>query len=78
MLTNSPEMPQHLILALEHHKALIEDARRHHQANVARMSPLERPMRWRRVRSYAGEWLICFGERLKSGASDRATDTVWG
>jgi hypothetical protein len=72
MLFSSPEMPQHLVLALDRHRELIEEARRQRMAHNSR---LERPLRWRRLRSNVGELLIHLGQRLKT---DTATDTVWG
>jgi hypothetical protein len=79
-----PGMPEHMVLAIEHHKALIEEAKRHREAHTARQNGLERPLRWRRLRRSVGELLIYMGQRLKSGTADTgatntgASNTVWG
>lgn len=79
MQMNAHDLPQYLVLALEHHKQLIKDAHRHRQVEAAMRQPVvERPMRWRRLRSYVGDLLIHFGQRLKAGAANRSTDAVWG
>jgi hypothetical protein len=76
------DMPQHLILASEHHKQLIEEARRQREARLARQSMVERPMRGRGLRSHVGDLLINFGQRLKAGGTGEATRTstesLWG
>lgn len=64
MLSNIPEMPQHLILALDHHRQLLEDARRQRAYALVRSAREERPLWWRRVRVSVGELLIRMGQRL--------------
>jgi hypothetical protein len=71
MLRSSPEMPQHLLLALDHHERLLEEARRWRLQMAAKTLMPQRPRRWRRLRFRLGELLIYMGQRLK-------TDTVWG
>ena len=84
-----PGMPEHMVLAIERHKALIEEAQRHREARIAQQNGLERPLRWRRLRRSVGELLIYMGQRLKGGTTDTgvtdtglsntgATNTVWG
>ena len=65
-----PGMPEHMVLAIEHHRALIEEAKRHREAHAARQSGMERPLRWRRLRRSVGELLIYMGQRLKAGTAD--------
>lgn len=70
-----PGMPEHMVLAIERHKVLIEEAQRHREAQKAKHSNhVERPLRWRRLRRTVGELLIYMGQRLKAGT----TDAVWG
>lgn len=71
MLKSSAGMPTHLILAIEHHNQLVEDARRYREALAMRRLSQERPLRWRRLRIYAGDWLINMGQRLKSEPTTR-------
>jgi hypothetical protein len=71
MLHSSPEMPQHLLLALDHHERLLEEAHRQRLRMAAKTMMPERPRRWRRLRLRLGELLIYMGQRLK-------TDTAWG
>jgi hypothetical protein len=70
MLRNTPEMPQHLLIALDRHEQLLEEARRYRQAKAARQSVPPRH-RWRWLRLRLGEFLIVMGQRLKA-------DTAWG
>jgi hypothetical protein len=66
-------MPDHLILALEHHKQLIEDARRHQERLI--IGEMQgRPVRVRRLRHQVGELLIRTGQWLKADTADVA----WG
>ena len=70
MLRNTPEMPQHLLIALDRHEQLLEEAKRHRQAKAARQDAPPRH-RWRWLRWHLGEFLIVMGQRLKA-------DTAWG
>jgi hypothetical protein len=74
MMPNVPEMPQHLILALDRHQRLIEEASRQRQRCTIRRTtlPHAHPLRW-----HVGEWLIRFGQRLQTGNVE-STKTVWG
>lgn len=93
MLPNIPEMPQHLILAIDRHQRLIEDARRRQLIDVARhqgkvalaISRREARLGWQqRLRVGIGEWLIRVGQRLATEASVSAArsaarkKTAWG
>jgi hypothetical protein len=72
MLKSTPDMPQHLIWAIEHHRELVEDA---HRARLATCRfGGERNVSWRRLRWQVGGWLINMGERLQPERSG----TVWG
>ncbi len=66
MLHNSPELPQHLILALDHHRWLLEKAQCERKWMAAHASKGERPLRGHRLRVHLGEWLIKMGQRLKA------------
>ena len=77
MQRNAHELPQHLVLALDHHRQLIEDAHRRRLTKMTRQRAVERPLRWR-LRLYVGDLLIRFGQRLRSGAAEGATDIAWG
>lgn len=72
MLSKIPEMPQHLILAIDRHLQLIDDARR--QRIIALAMPSQREhLSWRRrLRVGIGEWLIRLGQRLATEASASA------
>ena len=84
MLSNIPEMPQHLILAIERHRQLIDDARRQGEIALAISRRGERLGWQHRVRVGIGEWLIRVGQRLASEASVSAVrsvsrqKTAWG
>ena len=77
MLHTSPEMPQHLILAIDHHQQLLDEARRYRQQVMAYALNGEHPMRWRRLRLRVGGFLIDLGERIRTEAKE-ASDPVWG
>ena len=81
MLLNIPEMPQHLILALDHHQQLIEDARRQRETAAARrISEADRLPRWRRWRGRVGDLLVNTWQWLaaKGARKSRSPKTVWG
>jgi hypothetical protein len=90
MLKSRPDMPTHLIWAIEHHRQLVEDAQKHRVGLLARKGGQERPPHWQWLRFYAGELLINMGQRLKPDAPNsvtnsapnavakNATNTVWG
>jgi hypothetical protein len=66
-----PEMPQHCILALDHHKRLLEEAERQRLCAAAERPVATRPHRLRGLRLRVGDLLISMGQRLKA-------DAVWG
>ncbi|MCC6454248.1 MAG: hypothetical protein IT328_04845 [Caldilineaceae bacterium] len=66
-----PEMPQHCILAFDHHKRLLEEAERQRLYAAVERLAAARPRRLRRLRLRAGNLLISMGRRLKA-------DAVWG
>ena len=68
------ETIQFRMMAVEHHKELIDEARRQRLRWAAQQAAGERPLRWRQVRFHVGEWLINVGQRLKP----EPTDAVWG
>lgn len=74
MLPNLPEVPQHLLLAFDHHQRLIEEARRQRVYAAAAGSKTSGLLGWQRVRFHLGTMLISLGQRLKMDA----TDAVWG
>ena len=74
MLRNLPEVPQHLLLAFDHHQRLVEEASRQRMYAAALGSKPKGPLGWQRVRFQLGTLLISLGQRLKMSA----TDAVWG
>ena len=74
MLRNLPEVPQHLLLAFDHHQRLVEEASRQRMVAAAAGSKPKGPLGWQRVRLQLGTLLISLGQRLKMSA----TDAVWG
>ena len=86
MVQLSPQTEQHIILAVDRHRRLVEDADRYRTAQAARASQKERPLRWRRLRQHVGELLIMVGQRIKAGvaenvaepAANRGSEQVWG
>lgn len=80
MLLNHPEMPQHLILAMDRHRHLIEEARRQREHALLRRLGQERLPRWRRWCRRVGELLINTGRRLApdAAAESHRPKTVWG
>lgn len=71
MTPNIPDMPQHLLLAIDHHRQLVEDAKRYREAALVRsvVSPKGLGIRYR-----IGVMLIGFGLWVQG----RRSDTVWG
>jgi hypothetical protein len=74
MMPNVPEMPQHLILALDRHQQLIDEASRQRQRCMVRRTTVRHAQG---VRWHVGEWLIRCGQRLQTG-NVSSTKTVWG
>ena len=76
MLNNQQPYEQHIVLALEHHKQLLEAAERQRMLDWGRDGNSGKPLlRWR---NYLGDLLICMGQRIKHGVADSASKPVWG
>jgi hypothetical protein len=71
LMLGSPEMPQHLILAMDHHQLLVEEAKRRRLLAEIHGATAYPQQRWRRLRFRVGELLVYMGQRLKA-------DAVWG
>lgn len=63
------DMPQHLVLAFDHHQRLLREAQQQREAQALQRSRRYYPLRWR-----IGDLLINIGQRLKMGT----TGAVWG
>lgn len=70
-MLGSPEMPQYLLLAMDHHQQLVEEAKRRRLLAAIQEEAAFRVRRWRRLRFRVGELLVYMGQRLKA-------DAVWG
>jgi hypothetical protein len=79
MLKSRPDMPTHLILAIEHHRQLVEDAQRHRKQLMGRKALHAQAALRQGVRGQVGDWLINLGQRLKDGdGRPDASNAAWG
>lgn len=84
MALNIPEMPQHLVLAIDRHQHLVEVAQRRRLARLAHGVEVQRGSQWQGWRVQVGRWLIRTGQWLAPEAgrpamrANRRAKTVWG
>ncbi len=78
MLSKFSGLPDYMLMALDRHKSLLEEARKERERCLVRRMGLEQPLRWRRVlhqmRNRVGDLLVHCGQKLKTDTNK----TVWG